>query len=183
MANPGDHTKGNEGKKIKSADGSKLTALQHMALSQTIQITGQQVFDCAKLGLNVEEAAACLGMHRSTLVRKLKDDELGGAWVMGQANIRRDLRNAQYKTAVEDRNPTMLIWMGKQFLNQRDKMDGPSSIEITDADKTVMIRWDDDLEHEYQDILALDEGSEVIDVTPDPDAGGEKQEVIEDPVG
>lgn len=35
------------------------------------------------------------------------------------------LRRAQYKKAVYDENVTMLIWMGKQYLGQADKVDTP----------------------------------------------------------
>lgn len=31
-----------------------------------------------------------------------------------------NLRSAQFKAAIEDRNPTMQIWLGKQYLNQKD---------------------------------------------------------------
>jgi hypothetical protein len=31
-----------------------------------------------------------------------------------------NLRSAQFKAAVEDRNPTMQIWLGKQYLGQKD---------------------------------------------------------------
>lgn len=43
------------------------------------------------------------------------------------ANGRQSLRRAQYKKAMAG-NPTMLIWLGKQYLDQRDKS------EITGAD-------------------------------------------------
>ena len=33
------------------------------------------------------------------------------------------LRRAQFKLAVEDHNPTMLIWLGKQHLDQKDKQE------------------------------------------------------------
>ena len=39
--------------------------------------------------------------------------------VKGKTSIRR----AQYILATEDRNPTMLIWLGKQYLGQRDQQD------------------------------------------------------------
>jgi|JI10StandDraft_1071094.scaffolds.fasta_scaffold27637_3 hypothetical protein len=34
------------------------------------------------------------------------------------------IRRAQYEAAVLDRNPTMLIWMGKQYLGQKDDRTG-----------------------------------------------------------
>lgn len=32
------------------------------------------------------------------------------------------LRRAQMRAAIDDRNPTMLVWMGKQVLGQKDKV-------------------------------------------------------------
>ena len=33
------------------------------------------------------------------------------------------LSEAQVKTAIEDRNPTLLVWLGKQYLGQKDVPD------------------------------------------------------------
>lgn len=41
------------------------------------------------------------------------------------AGAKASVRRAQYRLAVEELNPTMLIWLGKQFLGQKD-----SPIEI-----------------------------------------------------
>jgi hypothetical protein len=32
------------------------------------------------------------------------------------------LRRAQWQAAVTDKNPTMLVWLGKQLLGQQDSM-------------------------------------------------------------
>lgn len=47
-----------------------------------------------------------------------------------RAERKKDLLSAQFATAINDRNPTMLIWLGKQYLGQRDV----SRIEQTGAD-------------------------------------------------
>jgi len=49
--------------------------------------------------------------------------------VKGKVSIRR----AQYLSATEDRNPTMLIWTGKQHLGQKDKQD----LNLTSADGSM----------------------------------------------
>lgn len=41
------------------------------------------------------------------------------------------LRRSQYLSATEDRNPTLLIWLGKQWLGQKDN---PSSADIAEPD-------------------------------------------------
>lgn len=47
-----------------------------------------------------------------------------------RAERKRDLLAAQLNTAINDRNPTMLIWMGKQLLEQKDVQ----RVENTGAD-------------------------------------------------
>ena len=69
-----------------------------------------------------EECAALLDMDYDTLNKCLKRDKKGGFTeyfnkksVIGKASLRR----TQFKTA-EAGNATMLIWLGKQWLGQRD---------------------------------------------------------------
>lgn len=56
------------------------------------------------------------------------------------------LRRAQYQTAIEDRNPTLLIWLGKQWLGQTEK---PSSAdaqepEISDEIEALLAELDEE---------------------------------------
>tara|TARA_R110002020_G_scaffold285000_2_gene500567 strand:+ start:603 stop:974 length:372 start_codon:yes stop_codon:yes gene_type:complete len=85
-----------------------------------------------------EECAALLEMDYDTLNRGLKRDGFGGFTdyfeqksSFGKASLRR----RQYKLA-EEGNPTMLIWLGKQWLGQSEKK------EITIADKEELTPWD-----------------------------------------
>ena len=70
-----------------------------------------------------EECASFLDMDYETLNRILKRDKHGGfkeyfALKGGKGKI--SLRRAQYQLAVEKKNPTMLIWLGKQYLGQKE---------------------------------------------------------------
>jgi hypothetical protein len=49
-----------------------------------------------------------------------KKPEFRAAWQRGQDNGRISLRRAQVQKALAG-NPTMLIWMGKQILGQKDQ--------------------------------------------------------------
>jgi hypothetical protein len=145
-------------------DGN-LTPMQAQAAARTKVLEPEQVFNVARFGMTMVEASAVLGMHETTFRRKLQQhEELSGAWVSGQANMHHQLRQAQYKTAVDDRNPTMLIWLGKQYLGQKDKDAIQPKITVDTKDTTISIRWDDELEKEYADVLAMD--ADTIDVTP-----------------
>lgn len=70
-----------------------------------------------------EECAAILGVDYDTLNRALKRDKNGGFteyFKQKGANGKMSLRRKQYDQAMSG-NSTMLIWLGKQWLNQSDK--------------------------------------------------------------
>lgn len=47
----------------------------------------------------------------------------------GRENGKMSLRRAQFKKAVEDGNVAMQIWLGKQYLDQRDKTENREIVE------------------------------------------------------
>lgn len=70
-----------------------------------------------------EECAAAFGIDEKTLTSRLKERGFSGFsefFRKHNAGGKISLRRAQYITAVKDRNPTMLIWLGKQYLDQKD---------------------------------------------------------------
>ena len=76
-----------------------------------------------KINATHVEAADVLGVSRETLERFLgKEKKAAQAFETGKSDGRISLRRAQFKAALAG-NPTMLIWMGKQFLGQRDKIE------------------------------------------------------------
>ena len=78
-----------------------------------------------------EEICQVMQMSIDTLDRRLKErgeDNFAGFYKKNQDEGRASLRRAQWKAAT-DGNPTMLVWLGKQHLGQRDKSD--QSITLT----------------------------------------------------
>ncbi len=73
-----------------------------------------------------EEIASYLDLAVRTLQR---DDEFCRIYKRGIDNGRMSVRRSQYKM-VEAGNATMAIWLGKQYLGQRDKQDIEHSGEI-----------------------------------------------------
>lgn len=74
----------------------------------------------AGIGCTKDEIAALLGIARSTLYEHMeKDPEIQAAIERGADRGKVKLRRFQWKGA-EAGNPTMLIWLGKQLLGQRD---------------------------------------------------------------
>ena len=72
-----------------------------------------------------EEIGNVLEVDEKTITRFCKE-EYGEAfkdvWEMKSAPGKMSLRRWQFKVA-ENGNPTMLVWLGKQYLNQSDKQD------------------------------------------------------------
>lgn len=100
-------------------------------------IDAKLVEQLASIQCTDEEIAAICGVSHDTLLRRKNDDPVFlEAIEQGRAKGRVSLRRMQWKAATTG-NPTMLIWLGKQLLGQRDKIE-----EATDdtLDKARMIR-------------------------------------------
>jgi len=72
----------------------------------------------ASIGCTHEEIAAALDVCSLTLIRRPKFVEF---FKKGQELMKVSLRRAQYTSAVTKGNVAMLIWMGKQYLGQRER--------------------------------------------------------------
>jgi len=92
-----------------------------------------------RIQATADECAAVLGMNYDTLLRHLKADGHESFKTFHEkhtASGRASLRRMQWKGA-EAGNPTMQIWLGKNYLNQSDKLehsgnkDNPVQIEIS----------------------------------------------------
>lgn len=106
-----------------------------------------------KIQCTIEEAAAACGVHRKTLHEFLaRYPEAREAWEAGKNEGKASLRRLQFDMAKS--NPTMAIFLGKQYLGQRDKKelggpDGgaiPLSIDVT--------RFTDDQLEQLESLLA-----------------------------
>jgi hypothetical protein len=109
----------------------------------------------------MEEIACLVGVHRDTLHEHMKEDpELNAAIQKGRDMGRVTLRRFQWKRA-EDGSDTMLIWLGKQLLGQRDNVtlahagaDGTGPVQSVTA--TVPITDPIEAARAYQRIMAED---------------------------
>ena len=91
-----------------------------------------------------EEICGVFGVTDKTLNQALKKRNEAGfseLYKKHQDEGRSSLRRAQWKAA-NDGNPTMLVWLGKQVLGQRDKqeLDHKSSDGSMTPPKTVVLR-------------------------------------------
>lgn len=82
--------------------------------------TIKQIHGLARIQCTQREAAAVLGVHVDTFSDFLRAHEKALlAWEDGRETGLASLRRNQFKTA--ETNPTMQIWLGKQYLDQHDK--------------------------------------------------------------
>ncbi len=87
------------------------------------------------------EVAAFFKVSTRTIERKRLQPAFREIMDRGQANGRTSLRRAQWKAAMAG-DRTMLVWLGKQILGQKDKVEhaGPNGgpIEISEIKVTLV---------------------------------------------
>ena len=88
----------------------------------------EQLVNMIRIQCTRDEICDILGMSDTTLNRRIKEQGIPGVnnfealYKKHQGEGKASLRRAQWKAA-QDGNPTMLVWLGKQMLGQRDKQD------------------------------------------------------------
>ena len=86
-----------------------------------------------RLQCSYEECSAWLGVKVSTL--SMRKDFLE-AYKRGKEQGKASLRRAQFKLA--EKNATMAIWLGKQYLDQKDDRNNEQKeIDVTEHLKTI----------------------------------------------
>jgi AraC-like DNA-binding protein len=85
----------------------------------------RQVEKLAAIMCSHAEIATVVGCSEDTLTRRFADAIKKGREQAGQS-----LKKAQFKLALGG-NPTMLIWLGKQYLGQRDRQ----VVEVSELQK------------------------------------------------
>ena len=70
------------------------------------------------------EVCSIMGVSSTTLKKKYKN-----VIDRAKASFRINIRQAQYEKAVKDKNSQMLIWLGKQYLGQSDKVENKHKLE------------------------------------------------------
>ena len=98
----------------------------------------------ATIMCTAEECASILGVSIKTIERRLNEETGSGFDVFRKRHGdtgKRSLRRAQFNLAVGDKDkgipphPTMLIWLGKQWLGQEDKI--THAIDVPDGTRPM----------------------------------------------
>jgi len=79
-----------------------------------------------------------IGCHVDTIRAAMQDEdsEFSKAYKNGFSSMKMKLSEAQVKTAIEEHNPTLLVWLGKQYLDQKDN---PMPDEDVNKNYTVIL--------------------------------------------
>lgn len=80
------------------------------------------VENIAALQCTIEELAAALKVSKRTIYRYAESEEFREAIERGKSKGLLSLRRAQYQFAMQG-DRTMLVWLGKQWLDQKDKQE------------------------------------------------------------
>jgi hypothetical protein len=84
----------------------------------------EKIGEMLRAGISGEQCAARLGIHSNTLYVRCKE-ETGFDFVTFRAEKRAEgdafLLEKQYEIAYKEGDKTMLIWLGKQRLDQKDR--------------------------------------------------------------
>jgi len=108
-------------------------------MSKIIEIDWSKVGQMLEAECSGEQIAGQLGIHANTLYQRCKK-ELKLDFVTFKAQKRASgellLKVKQFESAVKDKNISMLIWLGKQRLDQKDK--SATEHDVSDKLKEAM---------------------------------------------
>jgi len=95
-----------------------------------IELDRDQIRKLAELQCTLKEVAYVMGVSSDTIERNYRDD-----YDKGIAHGKIKLRRAMFRNATEKDNPTIQIWLSKQWLGYSDN-------PISDEDNAIL-PWDD----------------------------------------
>ena len=99
----------------------------------TRHIDWDKVDQLIMAGCNIVQVAASIGVHRDTLYKKCEEEKkttLSAYHEEKRSSGDSLLLAAQYHKAIKDKNPTMLIWLGKQRLQQKESLEDKINKDI-----------------------------------------------------
>lgn len=88
----------------------------------------------ASIGCTQQEIGVLLGCSDRTIQRRL---DTRTAYERGAARMRSSLRRLQWNKAKEG-NVTMMIWLGKQILGQKDRLEETHREEVVEIERIAV---------------------------------------------
>ena len=96
-----------------------------------IEVDPEQVRALARLGCTWDEIAGVLKIGRTTFTVRMRQKKYRDAYEQGLAEGDVSLRRAQYDNAMRGKTG-MLVWLGKNRLNQTDRVETHNETTIHD---------------------------------------------------
>ena len=96
-----------------------------------IKVDEKQIETAASIGCTQDEIAVLVGCSVRTIQTRT---DLHDAYERGMAKMRTSLRRMQWKKACEG-NVTMMIWLGKQVLGQKDRVEETLKSEVVEIER------------------------------------------------
>lgn len=115
-----------DGIKFEIEKRQEVTPVKRKVGRPKIKLDYEEIEKYAKIHCTQEEIASLVGVDRATLLR---DKKFCDIYKKGIEEGKASLRRLQWKGAIEG-NTSMQIWLGKQLLGQRDKVDNDTEIGV-----------------------------------------------------
>ena len=97
-----------------------------------IEIDPEMVRGLARIGATWDEIAGILGIARTTLAVRMREKKFRDAYEQGVAEGDVSIRREQYVSAMRGKTG-MLVWLGKNRLNQTDRVETKNETTIHDG--------------------------------------------------
>ena len=97
-----------------------------------IEIDPKMIRGLAQIGATWDESAGILGIARTTLAVRMREKKYRDAYEQGVAEGDVSIRRAQYDSAMRGKTG-MLVWLGKNRLNQTDRVETKNETTIHDG--------------------------------------------------
>lgn len=90
-----------------------------------LEVDEESILKLAQVGMTDEEICQLLDISQSLL------NNFRGIIQRGRSNLSKSIKRTQLEVALNERDKTMLIWVGKQYAKQRDRQDLEHSGEVS----------------------------------------------------
>ena len=129
-----------------------------------------QLSNLARLGLPKTAIADYFRISRSTLQRKLAEEQYAGAYEEGLAELKASIAQKMQSVAIMDGNPQVLMRLAEHFLGWGKQSQGPpgtltADIETT-GESTVTLRWTPQMDAEWDEFSSHEKEHNIIDIGP-----------------
>lgn len=147
-----------------SEDGRRLKMGERPKRGRAeIWIDPDEVRRLGAAGFTIVMMADYFGVSQSVMTRRMRRPEYNLAYRQGRAQMDLSLAQTQLAVAIRDRNPRMLIHLGKNRLGQSDKVTIQPKLPNPDGDDETSVTLTPELEDKLERLALAAERGEFED--------------------